>query len=67
MLESLWSKGKTHPLLVGVQTFTATMEISMAGSQLTGSQSTSRLSYTALADIPKNAQSYHEIIVQLYS
>ena len=36
MLESMWSKGGTHPLLVGMQTCAATLEISVAVSQETG-------------------------------
>ena len=38
MLERMWSEGNTHPLLVGMQTCTATVEISVAVSQETGSQ-----------------------------
>ena len=30
MLERMWSKGSTPPLLVGVLTWTATIEINMA-------------------------------------
>ena len=60
MLERMWSKGNTPPLLVGVQTCTATLEISMAISQNIRKQSTSRPSSTMLGIYPNNAQSYHK-------
>ena len=47
------NKGSTPPLLVGVQTYTAALEISMAVSQEIGNQLTSRLSNTTLGHIPK--------------
>ena len=51
------NKGNTPPLLVGVQTYTANLEISMASSQKTGNQSTSG---PLLGIYPKDAQSYHK-------
>jgi hypothetical protein len=42
----MWNKENTPPLLVGVQTFTNTLEINLAVSWKTGNSSTSRLSYT---------------------
>ena len=36
MLERMWRKGNTSPLLVGVPTCTATLEISMATPQENG-------------------------------
>ena len=53
MLEGMWSKGNTPPLLVGVQNCTVTLEINMAVSQNIGNQSTSNLHYTAFGYIPK--------------
>ena len=53
MLKRMWSKGNTPPLLVGVQTCTATLEISMAVSQKIGNQPTLRPSNTTLEQIPK--------------
>ena len=53
VLERMWSKGNTPPLLVGVQTCTDTLEINMAVSQKTGNQTTSKPSYTTLGHISK--------------
>ena len=60
MLEKMWAKGNTSPLLVGVQTGTAPLDISMAVSQKIGKQPTSRPSNTNFGYIPKDAQSYHK-------
>ena len=46
MLERMWRKRNTSPLLVGLQTCTTTLEINLAISQKTGNISTSRPSYT---------------------
>ena len=46
-------KENTHPLLMGVQTCTVTMEISVAVHQKDTNQSTLRPSYTTLGHIPK--------------
>ena len=48
----MWSTRNTPPLLVGVQTYTATMEISVAVPQ-NGTLSTSRPRYITLGHIPK--------------
>ena len=61
MLEMLWSKGNTHPLLVGMQTLATTLEISVAVSQETGSQPTSGSS-KLLGIYPRDAQSYYKSI-----
>ena len=53
MLEKIRGKGSTPPLLMGVQTGAATMEISMAISQKIRKQSTSRPSNTTFGYIPK--------------
>ena len=53
MLDRMWNKGNTPPLLVGVQTCTATLEISMVISQKITKQPTSRPSETAFGYIPK--------------
>ena len=47
------SGGGTPPLLMGVETCTATSGISVEVSQKTGNQSTSRLSNNTLGHIPK--------------
>ena len=46
-------QGEPPPLLVQVQTCSATLEINMTVSQKIGNQSTSRLSYAAPGHIPK--------------
>ena len=53
MLERLWSKGNTHPLLVKMQTCTTTLEINVVVSQETWSQPTSGSSNTTLVNISK--------------
>ena len=53
MLERIWRKVNTLPLLVGVQTCTAISEISMAVPQVNGIQSTTGSSNSALRHIPK--------------
>ena len=45
-------KEHTHPLLVGVQTCIATMEISVMVPQEDANQSTPRSRYTALGHLP---------------
>ena len=53
MLERIWSKGNTHPLLVGMQTCTTTLEISMTVSQKIGNQPTACPSNTTLEYKPR--------------
>ena len=53
MLERMQGKGNTPALLVGVQTCTAALEISMAISQKRRKQPTSRLSNTTFGYISK--------------
>jgi hypothetical protein len=53
MLISIWSKGSTPTLLVGVQTCTTSLEINLAVSQKTANSSTSRPSYITPGNIPK--------------
>ena len=68
MLERIWSKGNTSPLLVGMQTCTTPLEISMVVSQKTWKQLTSRLSNTKLGHIPKKRSNHTAItFVQLCS
>ena len=58
MLERMWSKGNTSTLLVGVQTGTATLDISIVISQNIWKQHSSRPSNTNYGYIPKkDAQS----------
>ena len=58
MLERMWCKGNTPSLLVGVQTCTTSLEISIVNSQKIGNLSTSRSSDTVLGIYPEDAQSY---------
>ena len=46
------NKGSTPPLLLGVQTCTATMEINMVVPQKTENQSTLKPNYTILEHVP---------------
>ena len=62
MLERMWSKGNTHSLLVGMQTSTTTLEISMVVSQKIGNQPTSRLSKLLVGINPKDTQSFYKDI-----
>ena len=62
MLERIWNEGNTHPLLVGMQTRAATVEISVAVSQDTGSQPPSGPSNSTLGNIPKRCPSYYKSI-----
>ncbi|ERE78110.1 TF subfamily L1MD-TF18 [Cricetulus griseus] len=51
----MWRKGNTSPLLVGVPTCTATLEISMATPQENGNESTTRSSNSTPRHIPKRS------------
>ena len=53
MLERIWGKGNAPPLLVGVQTVTATLETIMAISQKIRKQPTSRPSNITFGYISK--------------
>ena len=59
------SKANTHPLLVGVQTCTTTLEVSMAVSQKIGNQLTSGPRNAILGQIPKDAQLCYKDIQSL--
>jgi hypothetical protein len=52
MLVRMWRKRNTHPLLVGLQADTITLEISLAVPQKIGYSSTRRSSDTTLGHIP---------------
>ena len=52
-LARIWNKGNTHPLLIAVQTYTATLEINMTVPWKIGNQSISRYSCTTLGNIFK--------------
>ena len=56
----MWSEGNTHPLLVGMQTCAATVEISVAVSQETGNQPPSAI--PLLGIYPRDALSYYKSI-----
>ena len=51
MLERMWSEGNTSPLLVGMQTCTTTLEISVAVSQKIENQPSKGPSNTTLRHI----------------
>lgn len=53
MLVNMESRGNTHPLLVGLQSWTASVEMSVAVLQENGNRFTSRSSYITLGHIPK--------------
>lgn len=55
----VWSKENTHPLLVGTQTYTATMEINMAVPQKTIDLPQDPAT-PLLGIYPKDAPSYHK-------
>ncbi|ERE72639.1 TF subfamily L1MD-TF18 [Cricetulus griseus] len=55
MLERMWRKGNTSPLLVGVSTCTATLEINMETPQENGNESTTRSSNSTPRHIPKRS------------
>ena len=59
MLERIWGKGNTPSLLVGEQTGTAPLDISIAISQKIRKQPSSRSSNTSFG-IAKDFQSYHK-------
>jgi hypothetical protein len=53
MLERMWGKRNTPPLMVGLQTGTVTLEINLEVPQKIGKRSTRRPSNTTLVNIPK--------------
>ena len=53
MLERMWGKGNTHPLLVGVQSDTAPLDVSVAISQKIRKQPSLRPSNTTFGYISK--------------
>jgi hypothetical protein len=55
MLVRMWSKGKTPPLLVGVQTCTTTLEINLVVSQKTGNSLPQNPAIPLLGIYPKDA------------
>ena len=60
MLERLWGKGNTFPLLVGMQTGTAPLDISMAISQEIRKNLLHDPVIPLLGIYPKDAQLYHK-------
>ena len=52
MLERMWRKRSTSPLLVGLQTGTPTLEINLVVPQIIGNSSTEEAA-VPLLDIPK--------------
>ena len=62
MLKRMWHKGDILPLLVGMQTCTATLEIGMAVSQKLGINLHQDPAIPILGIYPKDVQSYHKDI-----
>ena len=60
MLERMWGKGNTPPLLVGVQTGTAALEISMWIFRKLENNLPQDPAIPLLGIYPKDAQSYHK-------
>ena len=60
MLVRMWRKRNTPPFLVGLQTYTTTLEINLEVSQKIGNRSTWRPSYTTLENIPKRCPPWHK-------
>lgn len=60
MLVRMWSKGNTHPLLVGLYSGSATMEIRMAIPQQFGINLPQVLYILLLYIYPKDIPSYHK-------
>ena len=64
MLERMWIKGNSPPLILGVQTGAAALDISIVFSQRIGKQCTSRLSNTAIEYISKRQVILESKLVQ---
>ena len=62
MLARMWSEGNSSPLLVGVQTCTATLEINMVVYQKIGNSSTSRPNNTTPGHRPKGHSTIQEYL-----
>ena len=60
MLARMWSQENNPPLLIGVQTYTATMENKMVVSQKIVNQSKLKMQFTTLGHIPIKAPSNHK-------
>jgi hypothetical protein len=60
MLASIWSKGNTPPLLMGMLTCITTLGINLAVSKKTGNSSTSRPAIPLLGIYPKDAPTFHK-------
>jgi hypothetical protein len=54
MLARMWSKGNTPPMLVGLQTYTTTLEIGLEVSQKIENSSISGLNYATPGHILKD-------------
>jgi len=64
MLARMWNKRKTPPLLVGMQSCTASLEINMAVSQKMEDRSTSRLFLSICPkDIPYHLATYSTMFI----
>ena len=62
MLERMWSKGNTHPLLVGMQTCTTTLEIIVQFLRKLGINLHQDAAIPFLGTSPRDAQSYYKSI-----
>ena len=65
MLERMWSNGNTHPLLVGMQTCTITLKISMVVSHKMGINLPQDPAMLLLAIYPKMLNHTTRTFVQL--
>jgi hypothetical protein len=59
MLEMIWRKRNSPPLLVGLQTGTTTLEINLEIPKEIGNRSTRRPRYTTFGIYPKDAPPCH--------
>jgi hypothetical protein len=59
MLARMWRKRNTPPLLVGLQTWTITLEINLEVLQKIGNRSTWRSSYSTLGHNPRRCPPCH--------
>lgn len=62
MLARMWGKGNTCSLLVGLQAWTTSVEVTVVVPLEVGDRSTSRSSYTALGNVPKGLHPAIEIL-----
>lgn len=67
MLVRIWGKRNPYPLLVGAQTLSASMGISMVFPQKAENKSTKRSSYTVLAYTQKTSSNNRHTYLLIYA